>query len=72
MTDKERILITGVVDEVLCTELDTREQFNEEERERIEERYLEIFDTTSPKDIRESMATLARKLYEETFDKEGD
>lgn len=65
MSDKEKLLIIGALDELLIGGLGSREQFAEEERNFVEEKYHEVFDTNSPKDIREGMTALARKLYTE-------
>lgn len=68
MTDKEKLMIIGVIDELLIEQLDHTEHFTEDERQEVHAKYDGIFDTTSPRDIRESLIDLARKLYEETKD----
>ncbi|MDR4318710.1 Uncharacterised protein [Niallia circulans] len=66
MTLKEKILIISAIDDFLIHEANYEECFSDEEREEILIQYRDIFDTTSPKDIREGMVQLAHKLFAET------
>jgi len=70
MSEKERLLIIGTIDELLIKELDYGELFTDEERTQIADRLEETIDTTSPKDFRNRLIDLGRKLYEE--EKESD
>jgi hypothetical protein len=65
MNRKEKILIISAIDSLLFDELDYRDAFSKEERDEILSLGEEVFDSTSPKDIREGMVSLARKLYRE-------
>ena len=68
MSEEEKILIIGAIDDLLVEELGCREQLTEKERQIILNRCFEIFDTTSPRDVRERLTELARSLYEEVFE----
>ncbi|MFZ4454290.1 hypothetical protein [Salibacterium aidingense] len=65
MTYADKLLIIGAVDELLINTLGYVEGFSEEERSNVESKIEEVFDTSSPKELREGMVDLARNLYED-------
>lgn len=58
----------GAIDEFLIERLNCQELLTEDEDEKVQAYLSEVIDTTSPKDIRESLIALGRKLYAETFE----
>lgn len=62
---KEKILVIGVIDEILMSALGSKEQFTEEEREEVTQMFQEVFDQTAPADLRETLFETARILYDE-------
>jgi hypothetical protein len=65
MEKREKVLIVGIIDELLIEKMDCGELFTESEREYVLDVISETFDVTSPRDLRESLIALGRKLYEE-------
>lgn len=65
MTDKEKLLIIGAIDDMLIHILDHETTFTEQEKEYLTKQITDVYDTSSPKEIREDMIILARKLYDE-------
>ncbi|MEH7246503.1 hypothetical protein V7114_06860 [Neobacillus niacini] len=65
MTNKEKMLLMGAIDDLLIHEAEFHECFTDDERALIADWTFKALDSTSPKDIREGFTELARKLYEE-------
>lgn len=65
MDNKDRYLIIGAIDDLLKEYCNYDDCFTEEEFELIASMRDEIFDTNSPKSIREGMVNLAHRLFEE-------
>lgn len=67
MTKKEKALVIGAIDDFLIKETRSLSHLKGEHREKMDDYLNEVIDTTSPKDIRESLSSLITKLYEGLF-----
>lgn len=65
MTEKQRLLLICAIDSVLFEELNYTECFTKEERNDLTKKAEDIFDMSSPKELREGFIELARNLYSE-------
>lgn len=70
MNDKHRLLIVGLIDEILRNDFDKNDLLTKDEHVNCYDRLHEVIDTSSPRELRESLVELGRKLYEEVGDAE--
>jgi hypothetical protein len=67
MNETEKALIIGAIDEILTDRFDHYDHFTDEQRERMTAFVSEVFDTSTPRDLREGLIALSTKLYAEVF-----
>ena len=67
MIKKEKLIVIGAIQEMLIRDLGYGDAFTENELKSMTDDLNELFDTTSPRDLRESMIILARILYGEIY-----
>lgn len=70
MDNKEKMLVVGAIDDFLKESLGYSEMLTDDEYDQVEEYLKETVDTTSPKDLRDSLASLGKKLYSDVFEEE--
>lgn len=67
MTDKEKAILLGVIDEILVDQFGHYDHLTDAERDRVAGYYTETTGRLTPHDLRENLIALARKLYTEVF-----
>lgn len=60
---KEAYLVLGVIDNILVDTFGHRDHLTEQEREEIVEGFGDIFDTTSPQELRSGLIDTTNKLH---------
>lgn len=72
MNNREKALVVGAIDDFLKESLNYHDMLSDEQYDRVNDYLCEVVDTSSPKDIRESLVALGRRLYSELFKEPND